>query len=114
MATKKNAKKVEKKEEGFKEFKGNFNGLDLKGRIYPAKENKGIKRSFMYLDCNYGFTIQCHFVETKNNYFIAFPQYQKKDESYVSYVYIEKDSIWAGALEDLAETLYTMQGGEDD
>lgn len=115
MPAKKNAKKTTKKEEkNFLEFSGEYNGLKLSGRVYPGEEKKGIKRSFMYLDCNYGFTIQCHFVETKNNYFVAFPQYQTKDENYKSYVFIEKESVWAEALDALAEELYTLLNGEDD
>lgn len=110
MPAKKTAKKAEnkKEEKKFLEFGGEFNGLKLSGRVYPGEENKGITRSFMYLNCNYGFNIQCHFVETKNNYFVAFPQYQQKDESYKSYVYIEKDSVWADALDKLAEEIYNM------
>ena len=115
MPAKKTTKKAEneKEEKKFLEFDGYFGGLKLSGRVYPGEEKKGITRSFMYLNCNYGFTIQCHFVETKNNYFVAFPQYQQKDESYKSYVYIEKDSLWSEVLDKLAEKIYELLHEED-
>ena len=107
MGKKKNASAA--KEEGFKEFSFE-SGMKVSGRLYPGKESKGITRSFMYLDMGYGFTIQCYFVETKDNYFIAFPQYEtEKDgkKSYKSYVYVEKESVWAECLDKLADYIYT-------
>lgn len=101
-------KTTTKTEEKFKEFSFD-DAMKVSGRIYPGKENKGITRSFMYLDMGYGFTIQCHFVETKDNYFIAFPQYEiEKDgkKSYKSYVFVEKDSVWDNVLDKLSDYIY--------
>lgn len=95
-------------EEKFKEFTFE-SGMKVSGRIYPGEEKKGISRSFMYLNMGYGFTIQCYFVETKDNYFISFPQYEtEKDgkKSYKSYVYVEKDSVWAECLDKLSDHIY--------
>lgn len=102
MPKKENAKKEEKKVA--KEYK-ELSAEGLTARVYPADENKGIKRSFMYLDFGNGFSIQCHFIETSNNYFIAFPQY-KSGESYKSYVWVEKDSEMQNKLDALAEVIY--------
>lgn len=114
MAAKKtNKKEAAKKENNFKEFNAKFADIPLSGRIYEAKENKGIKRSFMYLNIGGGFTIQCHFVETKNNYFIAFPQYESNG-SYKSYVFIEKDSKFDKAFDALADWIYNEGNGSDD
>ena len=112
MATK--GKKSKKQESnGYKEFNASFAGIPLSGRIYPAKENKGIKRSFMYLNIGGGFTIQAHFVETKNNYFIAFPQYET-DNGYKSYVFVEKDSKFDKAFDALADYIYNDGDGDGD
>lgn len=103
MPKKENSKKEEKKVA--KEYKEVF-AEGLSARLYPAEETgKGIKRSFMYLDFGNGFSIQCHFIETSNNYFIAFPQY-KSGESYKSYVWVEKDSEMQNKLDALAEVIY--------
>lgn len=109
MPKKANAKNQEVKEEkkSFEEINGEYAGMKLKGRLYPAKEEKGIKRAFMYLEIIPGFNIQCHYVETSNNYFIAFPQY-KSGESYKSYVYVEKDSGIQKALDALADAIYNV------
>lgn len=102
MPKKENAKKEEKKVA--KEFK-EVSAEGLTARVYPAEKSKGIERSFMYLDFGNGFSIQCHFIETSNNYFIAFPQY-KSGESYKSYVWVEKDSEMQKKLDALAEVIY--------
>lgn len=109
MPKKANAKNQEVKEEkkSFEEINGEYAGMKLKGRLYPAKEEKGIKRAFMYLEIIPGFNIQCHYVETSNNYFIAFPQY-KSGESYKSHVYVEKDSGIQKALDALADAIYNV------
>lgn len=109
MPKKTNAKNQEVKEEknSFEEINGEYAGMKLKGRLYPAKEEKGIKRAFMYLEIIPGFNIQCHYVETSNNYFIAFPQY-KSGDSYKSYVYVEKDSDIQKALDALADAIYNV------
>ena len=111
MAAKKtNKKEAAKQDNNFKEFNAKFAEIPLSGRIYPAKENKGIKRSFMYLNIGGGFTIQCHFVETKSNYFIAFPQYEQ-DGKYKSYVFVEKDSKFDKAFDALADWIYNEESG---
>ena len=110
MPSKANTKKnqeVKEEKNSFETIDGEYAGMKLKGRVYPAKENKGIKRSFMYLEIIPGFTIQCHYVETSNNYFIAFPQYQS-GESYKSYVFVEKDSEIQKALDALADAIYNV------
>lgn len=114
MAAKKtNKKEAAKQDNNFKEFNAKFAEIPLSGRIYPAKENKGIKRSFMYLNIGGGFTIQCHFVETKSNYFIAFPQYES-DGKYKSYVFIEKDSKFDKAFDALADWIYNEESGSSE
>lgn len=105
-STKKN-QEVKEEKNSFEVIDGEYAGMKLKGRLYPAKENKGIKRAFMYLEIVPGFNIQCHYVETSNNYFIAFPQYEK-DGSYKSYVYVEKDSDIQKALDALADAIYNV------
>ena len=110
MPSKANTKKnqeVKEEKNSFEVIDGEYAGMKLKGRVYPAKENKGIKRAFMYLELIPGFTIQCHYVETSNNYFIAFPQYQS-GESYKSYVFVEKDSEIQKALDALADAIYNV------
>ena len=103
-STKKN-QEVKEEKNSFEELNGTYAGMTLKGRLYQAKENKGIKRAFMYLEIVPGFTIQCHYVETSNNYFIAFPQYESNG-SYKSYVFVEKDSDIQKALDALADAIY--------
>lgn len=108
MPSKANTKKnqeVKEEKKSFEELNGTYAGMTLKGRLYPAEENKGIKRAFMYLEIVPGFNIQCHYVETSNNYFIAFPQY-KSGDSYKSYVFVEKDSGIQKALDALADGIY--------
>ena len=102
--TKKN-QEVKEEKKSFEELNGTYAGMTLKGRLYPVEENKGIKRAFMYLEIVPGFNIQCHYVETSNNYFIAFPQY-KSGDSYKSYVFVEKDSGIQKALDALADAIY--------
>ncbi len=114
MAQKKNANKKteEKKTNGYEEWTGTYYGLELNVRMYRPKENKGIKRTFLYIT-HMGFCIQASFVETSNNYFISFPQYKTDDNKYKSYVFIEKESFWAKALDELAEEIYKRQGGDE-
>lgn len=105
---KKTAKKEAESTNKYKEFEFEA-GMKVSGRIYPEEEKKGISRSYMYLNMGYGFTIQCHFVETKDNYFIAFPQYETEKDGkkvYKSYVFVEKESIWADCLDKLADYIY--------
>lgn len=111
MPSKANTKKnqeVKEEKKSFGEINGTYAGMKLNGRLYPVEESgKGIKRAFMYLEIIPGFNIQCHYVETSNNYFIAFPQY-KSGESYKSYVFIEKDSEIQKALDALADDIYNV------
>lgn len=105
-ASSKKNQEVKKEEKSFEELSGSYAGKTLKGRLYPMEERgSGIKRAFMYLEIVPGFRIQCNYVETSNNYFIAFPQY-KSGESYKSYVYVEKDSGIQKALDALADAIY--------
>lgn len=106
MPTKKSKEKTEEKK--FFEIEGEFQGLKLSARVYPVKEDKGVKRSFMYLNLGYGFNVQASFVETKNAYFIAFPQY-KTGDNYKSYIFVEKDSLYAKALDELADEIYNKK-----
>lgn len=106
---KKNEKKTDEKKatNEFKQFSGKYGNpaIEMSGRIYPAKEKNGIKRSFMYLEFASGFQIQATFVETSDNYFISFPQYETND-SYKSYVWVKKDSDFSNALDDLSDDLF--------
>lgn len=103
MAKKNDVKKEEKKDA--KEFK-EFSVKGLAARVYPANETGKVKRSFMYLNFGNGFSIQCHFIETSDNYFIAFPQY-KSGESYRSYVWVEPESKMQENLDALADAIYS-------
>lgn len=109
MPSKANTKKnqeVKEEKNSFEELNGTYAGMNLKGRLYPVETSgNGIKRAFMYLEIVPGFNIQCHYVETSNNYFIAFPQY-KSGKSYKSYVFVEKDSGIQKALDALADAIY--------
>lgn len=107
---KKNNATEEKKNEGFKEFSGKFNGIAMSGKVWPGKSGK-ITRSFMHLTLMEGFSITANFVETPNNYFVSFPQYEiEKDgkKEYKSYVYIPKDSEMAKAIDELSECIYNL------
>lgn len=115
-AKKKEEVKEAKKELTFQEFNEQFGNDELKinlsGRIYPPKENKGIKRSYVSLNVNGLFDISgCTFVETANNYFLTFPQYTtEKDgkKEYKSYIYVGKDTFFSECLEQLAEVLIAL------
>ena len=112
----KKKEEVKKEEVKFLEFNDQFGNDELKinlsGRLYPAKENKGIKRSYLSLNVNGLFDISnCAFVETSNNYFVTFPQYTvEKDgkKEYKSYIYVGKDTFFSECLEQLAEVLIDL------
>lgn len=101
-----------KKEESknFIEFSEKFGEIKLSGRMYKGEANKGIERNYLSLCVNDLFTISgCHLVETSSTYFISFPQYTvKKDgkDTYKSYVFVEKDSKFQEALDELSKVLF--------
>ncbi len=106
----KEAKKEEKKIE-FLEFEHEFitdeRTVKFTGRMYPTKEGK-IEKNFLILKVDDLMSISCDFVETSNNYFISMPQYKSGDK-YKSYIYVEKDSFFAAALEDLSKVLFELK-----
>lgn len=103
----KEAKKVE-----FLEFEHEFKDgermIKLSGRMYPTKDGARIEKNFLTLKVANLMSISCDFVETSNNYFIAMPQYKSGDK-YKSYIYVEKDSFFAAALEDLSKVLFELK-----
>lgn len=108
--TSKDTKKEEKKVEFLEfehEFKDGERMVKFSGRLYPTKGEK-IERNFLSLNVGNLMTISCDFVETSNNYFVAMPQYKSGDK-YKSYVYVEKDSFFASALEDLSKVLFELK-----
>lgn len=118
MPAKKEVKPVkENSEKKYLEFNDKFGDgnqlkINLSGRIYPAKENNGIKRSYVSLNVDGLFDISnCSFVETSNNYFLAFPQQTiEKDgkKEYKPYIYVAKDSFFASCLDQLCEVLLEL------
>ena len=116
MPAKKKTEETKTNEFAFIDFNDQFGNDDLKinlsGRLYPPKENKGIKRSYLSLTVNGLLTISgCYFVETSNNYFVTFPQYTvEKDgkKEYKSYIYVGKDTFFSECLEQLAEVLIAL------
>lgn len=106
----KEAKKEEKKIEFLEfehEFKDGGKMIKLSGRMYPTKGDK-IEKNFLTLKVANLMSISCDFVETSNNYFVAMPQY-KSGNKYKSYIYVEKDSFFAAALEDLSKVLFELK-----
>ena len=109
----KNTKEVKKEEKkvDFLEFEHKFKDgekmIKLSGRMYPTKGDQ-IERNFLTLDVANLMSISCEFVETSNNYFVAMPSYKSGDK-YKSYVYVEKDSFFAAALEDLSKVLFELK-----
>lgn len=102
MSKEKNKKKAAKKE--FKEFDVKSESFDFSGRVYPGEEKNGITRSWMSLCLNGVFTISnCYLVETKDNTFIAFPQWKDKDGNYKSHVFIDEDM--REEMDNLAEAI---------
>lgn len=105
-----------KKEVKFLTFNEQFGNdekkINLSGRLYPAEESKGIKRSYLSLNVNGLFYIShCNFVETANNYFVTFPQYTVENngkKEYKSYIYVEKDTFFSECLDQLAELLIDL------
>lgn len=100
MARTKDTSKNERKEFTYdgKEFK-------YTGVIWPGlkQEGKNADRTPMSLTLNGVISIKgCKLVQTDKNTFIAFPQYQKKDGSYDSFVWIPKEF---DELESLARTI---------
>ena len=92
MAAKKTTKNQETKNE-FKEFKHTGSTFEYTGRVYPAREGKGKVKNTYYLSVtlNGVFTINgAYLVETENNCFIKWPQYQVKEE-YKSYIFTDKE-----------------------
>jgi hypothetical protein len=73
-----------------------YDGKEFKytGVIWPGlkQEGKNADRTPMSLTLNGVISIKgCKLVQTDKNTFIAFPQYQKKDGSYDSFVWIPKE-----------------------
>ena len=103
------AKKEAKKEEiKFNEFKFSGETFEYSGRVYPKKsgETKGkvTAKWYVQLVLNDVLTIKgCYLVETKDDYFLTFPQY-KKDDSFESYIYIVKDMNTE--IEELTAIIY--------
>ena len=98
------AKKKAKEKKEFVEFNVKSETFDFSGRIYPGKEKKGLRRSWMSLCLNDSITIQnCYLVETKSSTFIGFPQYKNKDDEYKSHIFIDEDM--REEIDNLAEVL---------
>ena len=114
MAVKPNtkAKKAEKKEEKketYKEFKFDGQTFSYSGRIYPTRGAAGkILNSWgLTLTLNDSITVKgCRLVETENNIFITWPQYQNKDNKYISYFYIAESLN--EELDKLIQQLYNL------
>lgn len=108
MAKKKEA--AAEVEKNYKEFKQTLEGIGFSGRFYPdnSKDAK-IRRHFVNLEFAEGFSIKCHLVETKDNYFFSFPQYSVEKNGkteFKNYCYVEKESIFNDALDKLSDYLY--------
>lgn len=78
----------------FKEFE--FDGKEFKysGRIYPDSTKKAGKVDItnMTLTLNGVISIKgCKLMQSDNNTWIQFPQYQDKNKEYQNYFYIDKD-----------------------
>lgn len=116
MPAKKKTEETKKEEVKFLTFNEQFGNdekkINLSGRLYPPKEFKGIKRSYLSLNVDGLFDIsKCNFVETSNNYFVTFPQYlTEKDgrDVYKPYVYVGKDTFFSECLEQLAKVLIAL------
>lgn len=106
----KEAKKEEKKVE-FQEFEHEYKDgekmIKLSGRMYPTKGDK-IEKNLLFLKVANLMSITCEFVETSNSYFVSMPQYKSGDK-YKSYVFVEKDSFFSDALEDLSKVLFELK-----
>lgn len=86
MAVRRNKKETKDQKE-FKEFTVLGKNYEYSGRLYPAKEGN---RHFVYLSFNKYVTIQCYFICTEDNCFIAGPQWKAKDGSWKNYTYFDK------------------------
>ena len=101
------AKKTEeKKTEQFKEFSMEGETFSYTGRIYPKKEGKGkvVSKSLVNITLNGVLTIKgINLVETKDKYFLTWPQYKSKEE-YKSYIYSDRD-FSEGELDKLVDII---------
>ena len=91
MARKGNGKKTKN---NFKEF--SFDGKEIKysGRVYPDLKNSTAKCDITpcNVTLNGVITIKgCKLMQTDDNTWISWPQYQDKNKEYQSYIYVEKN-----------------------
>lgn len=103
MARTKDTSKNERKEFSYdgKEFK-------YTGVIWPdlKQSGKNADRTPMSLTLNGVISIKgCKLVQTDKSTFIAFPQYQKKDGSYDSFVWTPKEFDELEAVAEAAEAV---------
>lgn len=88
------ARKAEKKEENFKEFKIDGVVFSYTGRLYPANATKTDKCDIIpfSLCLNGCITIKgCKLFRTDKNSWISGPSYKVKDGDYKDYMYIDKE-----------------------
>lgn len=88
------ARKAEKKEANFKEFKIDGVVFSYTGRLYPANATKTDKCDIIpfSLCLNGSITIKgCKLFRTDKKSWISGPSYKGKDGEYKEYLYIDKE-----------------------
>ena len=93
MARKGNGKKADKAA-NYKEFEYDGKEFKYSGRIYPDSKKSTDKCDItpLNLTLNGVITIKgCKLMQTDDNTWISFPQWQDKDKNWQSYFYIPKD-----------------------
>lgn len=93
MARKGNGKKADKTA-NYKEFEYDGKEFKYSGRIYPDSKKSTDKCDItpLNLTLNGVITIKgCKLMQTDDNTWISFPQWQDKDKNWQSYFYIPKD-----------------------
>ena len=88
------ARKTEKKEATYKEFKIEGQIFQYSGRIYPANATQTAKCDIIpfSLCLNGVLTIKgCKLFRTDKNSWISGPSYKGKNNEYNDYLYIDKD-----------------------
>ena len=94
MPRKGNGNKSSKKEANYKEFEYDGKEFKYSGRIYPDSKKSTAKCDItpMNICLNGVITIKgCKLMQTDDNTFISWPQWQDKNKEWQSYFYIPKD-----------------------